>query len=110
MKKTLLCILGLHLAWVPCFADVIPSKYDQKDPAARQAVQERLQGFGVDRSSADLRVRQLSENELAYFAHDTSRLQPAGGLYWYEWLLGAVVLAGITLTAVWLLHEYNEQN
>jgi hypothetical protein len=53
MKKTLLCLLGLNLAWVPCFADVVPSKYDQKDPAARQAVQERLQGFGVDRAKQD---------------------------------------------------------
>ena len=97
MKRLALCVLGLHLALVPCFADVIPSKYDDKDPAQRQAVKARLVGLGVTAPNAEHRVKQLDTDELAYFAQSPERIQPAGALYWYEWVGGVAVLAVITI-------------
>ncbi|HXX95099.1 MAG TPA: hypothetical protein VEN81_15865 [Planctomycetota bacterium] len=100
MKRLALCLLGLHLAMVPGYADVIPSKYDEKDPAQKQAVKDRLQVLGVSSSNAEHRVKVLDADELAYFAQNPERIQPAGHLYWYEWVIGAAVLAGITIFAL----------
>lgn len=92
MKKISLAVLALHLALVPVFADVIPSKYDEKSPAARQAVQQRLQELGASPASAEARIKSLSPDQVAYFAESPDRIQMAGSLYWYEWLIGAGVL------------------
>ena len=100
MKRLTLCLMGLHLALLPCFADVIPSKYDDKDPAHRQAVKTRLVELGVNGSDAERRVQRLDCDELAYFAQSPERIQPAGALYWYEWVGGAVVIAAIVLAVI----------
>ncbi|HEX7899227.1 MAG TPA: hypothetical protein VF950_15785 [Planctomycetota bacterium] len=97
MTKTLLCLLAVLTAATPCFADVIPTAYDQKSKADRQAVQARLEGLGSAPAAAELRVRHLSADELAYFAAQPERVQAAGGLYWYEWLGGAVFLGALAV-------------
>jgi hypothetical protein len=102
MKRLALAVLGLHLALLPCFADVIPSKYDDKSPAHRQAVKGRLEQLGMESANAEHRVKQLDTDELSYFAQNPERIQPAGALYWYEWLAGALVLTGVV--AFWLLY------
>jgi hypothetical protein len=102
MKRLALCVLGLHLALVPCFADVIPSKYDDKDPAQKQAVKARLQELGVNGSNAEHRVKQLDTDELSFFAQNPERIQPAGSLYWYEWLAGAAVIVIVAVVFIGL--------
>ena len=92
MKRLALAVLALHLALLPCFADVIPSKYDDRNPQQQKAVQSRMEALGMSPANAEHRVNRLDSDELAYFARNTDRIQPAGGLYWYEWLGGAVVL------------------
>jgi hypothetical protein len=91
MKKLLLASLGLHLALLPCFADVVPSKYDDKDPASRKAVQTRLEQIGTGAAEAETRVKRLTNDEIAYFAQNPERVQAVGGIYWYEWLGGVGV-------------------
>jgi hypothetical protein len=97
VTKTLLCLLAVITPALPCFADVIPTSYDRKSKADRQAVQSRLEVLGATPSAAELRVQHLSADELAFFAAQPDRVQSAGGLYWYEWLGGAafLVLLGI---------------
>lgn len=90
MKSTLLPAAVLLLGVGPWFADVIPSKYDTKAPADRAAVQARLESLGAP--EAGERVKRLSDEELAFFAGRPERVQAAGGLYWYEFLIGAGVL------------------
>ena len=101
MKRLALAVLALHLALLPCFADVIPSKYDDRNPQQQKAVQSRMEALGMSPSNAEHRVNRLDSDELAFFAHNPDRIQPAGGLYWYEWVGGAAVLTGIVL--FWVL-------
>lgn len=96
MKRTTLAVLALHLALLPCFADVIPSRRAEKNAAAEQAVKVRLEQLGLASADAERHVRELTGAEVAYFAQNPDRVQAAGGLYWYEWLIGAGVLAGLT--------------
>lgn len=110
MKKIVLCTLSLHLALVPCLADVIPTRYAEDDAASRKAVQDRLQQIGLSASSADTHVRELTSDEVAYFAHDTGRIQPAGSLYWYEWLFGAVMLGATVGASVLLYIEHSDHH
>ena len=97
MTKTLLCLLAALAAATPCFADVIPTTYDQKSKADRQAVQSRLEDLGSAPAAAELRVRHLSADELAFFASQPDRVQSAGGLYWYEWVGGLVTLGACAI-------------
>ncbi len=110
MKKIFLCALGLHVVMRPCLADVIPTRYAEDDAAARQAVQERLQDLGVSAASAEASVRELTYDELSYFAQETCRIQPAGSLYWYEWLLGTAMLGAAVGASVWIYMEHSEHN
>lgn len=109
MKKIALCLLGLQLALAPAYADVIPSKHEEKDAGAAQAVAERLQTLGLSVAGAQQRVNELSSESLAYFGQDPARIQPAAGLYWYEFLLGAAVLAGATIIYLTIQGDYNDQ-
>lgn len=109
MKKLALTLLGLHLALVPCWADVIPTTVEDRDASAQKAVQQRLESLGLGAVAAEQRARQLSGEELAYFGEDPARLQPAAGLYWYEWLFGAVVIGGVTAIAIVLNNDYKDQ-
>lgn len=97
MKTPLLCLLAVLTAAAPCFADVVPTQYDAKSPEDRAAVQSRLETLGASPAAAELRVRQLSASDLAFFAAQPERVQSAGGLYWYEWLGGAVTLGVLTI-------------
>lgn len=97
MKKALLSLAVVLTAAAPCFADVIPTQYDTKAKGDRQAVQARLEGLGAAPSAAELRVKHLSSDELAFFASNPERVQSAGGLYWYEWLGGAGFLAVLAI-------------
>lgn len=92
MKKLLLGIVTFHLALLPCFADVIPTRRVDSDSAAEQKVQARLQQLGVSATDAARQVRDLSVEETNYFAQDTTRVQYAGGLYWYEWVGGLLLI------------------
>src|SRR5262245_38416770 len=96
VKRSTLCALALHLAVLPCFADVIPSRRAEKNSAAEVAVKARLEHLGLSAADADRHLRELTSDEVAYFAQNPDRIQAAGGLYWYEWLIGAGVLAGLT--------------
>ena len=97
MTKTLLCLMAVLTAGAPCFADVVPTQYDTKSKADRQAVQARLESLGVAPASAEQRVRRLTSEDLAFFAAQPERVQAAGGLYWYEWMGGVAMLAAITI-------------
>lgn len=97
MTKALLSLTAFLTAAAPCFADVIPTQYDTKSKDDRQAVRSRLEGLGSTPSAAEHRVRQLSAEELAFFAAHPERVQSAGGLYWYEWLGGAAFLAVLAI-------------
>ncbi len=96
MRKALLCLLAIQVGAVPCLADVIPTAYDESDPAHRKAVQARLEELGSSPAAAEQRARHMGAQELAWFAADTDRIQSAGALYWYEWLIGAGFLAILT--------------
>lgn len=97
MTKTILCLTAVLLAAAPCLADVVPTQYDTKSKQDRRAVQARLETLGATPAAAEHRVQRLSAQELAFFAAQPERVQAAGGLYWYEWLGGAAMLAAITI-------------
>lgn len=97
MKRSMLCLLALHLGLLPCFADVIPSRRSEANPAAEQAVKARLEQVGLSSTDADRHVGDLTARETSYFAENPDRVQVAGRLYWYEWVGGAAVLTGIVL-------------
>ena len=100
MTKILLTVLALHLALIPVYADVIPSRRVERDAAAEQKVKGRLHELGLSPSQAEHEVRDLSPGETAYFAENPQRVQSVGGLYWYEWLFGGMIVA--ILVGVWL--------
>lgn len=97
MKRLSLCVLALHLAVLPCLADVIPSRRTEKNPAAEQTLKARLEQVGLSAADAQRHVQDLTPGELAYFAENPDRVQAAGGLYWYEWVIGATILTGIVI-------------
>jgi hypothetical protein len=97
VKKAILCLLALHGTLVPCLADVIPSRRAEKNPAAEGVVKARLVELGATAAEAERQVGQLTARELGYFAQEPSRIQAAGALYWYEWLLGAGFLAVLAI-------------
>ncbi len=105
MKKLLLGVVTFHLALLPCFADVIPTRRVETDKAAEQKVQARLQQLGVNAVDAALQVRDLSPEETAYFAQDPMRVQNAAGLYWYEWVGGLVMIAVLTIIVIVRLND-----
>lgn len=104
MKKLLLGVVLFHLAVVPCFADVIPTRRVERNTAAEQKVKARLEQLGVTPQEADRQVADLSPRDASYFAQNPDRIQAAAGLYWYEWLGGlafAAVVAAIVLIRVY---------
>jgi hypothetical protein len=100
MKKLLLAAVTVHLALLPCFADVIPTRRVESDKASEQKVQARLEQLGVSSADAARQVRDLSPEETNYFAQDPTRVQSAAGLYWYEWVGGLVMIAAITIIII----------
>lgn len=104
-RSALLCALALHLVLVPAFADVIPSRRAERDPEARRAVQGRLEQLGLSAAEALRHVDDLTPAETAYFAADVNRVQAAGGLYWYEWILGVALLGGLTAMYFWITSD-----
>lgn len=100
MKKLLLGVVFLHLALVPCFADVIPTRRVDKDSASEQKIKARLETLGMSSADADRHVRDLSPDETNYFAQDVNRVQYAAGLYWYEWVGGLVFIAVLTILVI----------
>jgi hypothetical protein len=105
MKKLLMGVVFLHLALIPCFADVIPTRRVEKDSASEQKIKARLETLGMPSADADRHVRDLDPQETNYFAQDTNRVQYAAGLYWYEWVGG---LAFITILIVaYIVHTHN---
>ncbi|HEV3029201.1 MAG TPA: hypothetical protein VG457_16600 [Planctomycetota bacterium] len=97
MKKLLLGVVTFHLALVPCFADVIPTRRGQSDTASEQKIKARLESLGMSAADADRQVRDLSPADATYFAQDVNRVQYAAGLYWYEWVGGLVLLVALTV-------------
>ena len=93
MKKLLLGVVTFHLALLPCFADVIPTRRAEANPASEQKIKARLESLGMSTVDADRHVRDLSPSEANYFAQDVNRVQFAAGLYWYEWVGGLAFLA-----------------
>lgn len=110
MKKLALCVLGLHVAMLPCYADVIPTRHDATDAKAREAVKSRLEMLGLDARQAETHVQELTSDEIACFAQDTNRLQAASGIYWYEALLGSGVLFLIGGTFFVLQQSYVDRS
>jgi hypothetical protein len=100
MKKLLMGVVFLHLAFVPCFADVIPTRRVEKDSASEQKIKARLETLGMPSADADRHVRDLDPQETNYFAQDTNRVQYAAGLYWYEWVGGLLMIGIITLIVI----------
>ncbi len=106
MKKLVLCLIGMNLVAVPCYGDIIPTGHPKKSEASRETVKARLQELGETASGAETCVQRLSSDEVAFFANDTSRIQSAGNLYWYEWVCGLFVLVTIGLIAFYLQQQY----
>lgn len=100
MKRIALCLMGLHLALIPCRADVIPSRRAEKNGAAEQALQARLQQVGMSEVEARRQIDDLTPQETAFFASSPERVQVAGSLYWYEWMGGVAVLVAATITYI----------
>jgi hypothetical protein len=100
MKKLLLGVVTFHLALLPCFADVIPTRRAETNPASEQKIKARLESLGMNAVDADRHVRDLSPSEANYFAQDINRVQYAAGLYWYEWVGGLVVLAVLVIIVI----------
>ncbi len=101
MKKLALAVLALHLVVVPCMADVIPSRHDTTDPGARKAVESRLTALGVSAAEAQRHVDRMTPDDVACFGARPERVQPAAGLYWYEWLGGlGMVGFGVLMYAI----------
>ncbi len=105
MKKILLILMAAHLLLVPCFADVLPARRVESDAKAEQIVQERLEHLGASPSTAKVEVARLTPADVAYFAQSPDRLQPAGRLYWYEWVVGGAVL-GVTFLTLYFKRLY----
>ena len=59
MKKLLLGVVTLHLALLPCFADVIPTRRAETDTASEQKIKARLESLGMTSVDADRHVRDL---------------------------------------------------
>lgn len=90
-----LCALLLArpgLAW----ADVVPPRKAKADQDAA-AVENRLASIGVDSASARSSAERLTPSELRFFAEDITRIQPVGGITWYEFLGGVVVGTTVAL-------------
>lgn len=100
MKKLLLGVVTLHLALLPCFADVIPTRRSDSDAASEQKIKARLESLGMSAVDADRQVRDLSPADANYFAQDVNRVQYAAGLYWYEWLGGLFLIAVLAIYIV----------
>jgi len=100
MKKFLLGVVTFHLALVPCFADVIPTRRTQTDAASEQKIKARLESLGMSAADADRHVRDLSPADADYFAQDLNRVQYAGGLYWYEWVGGLLLLVVVAIVII----------
>ena len=109
MKKTFLCLLMLNLAMLPCAADVIPTRYGDSSPAAKENVQANLVEQGLSTADAQTRADRLTSRELAFFAGNPGSVQTASGLYNYEWVLGGFVLVFVTFVAVSLHVERDDQ-
>jgi len=105
MKKLLLGVVFLHLALVPCFADVIPTRRVEKDGASEQKIKARLETLGMPAADADRHVRDLSPQEANYFAQDVNRVQYAAGLYWYEWVGGLAMIVILTVIVIARLND-----
>lgn len=103
MKSTLLPAAVLLIGAGSWLADVIPSKYDEKSKSDRAAVAARLESLGAP--AAEDRVKRLSADELAFFAGQPERVQAAGGLYWYEFLLGAGTLAILVIIYLAVIND-----
>jgi hypothetical protein len=100
MKQGMLCLLALHLALIPCFADVIPSRRAEKNEAAEQTLKSRLQQVGMSETDAQRHLGDLTSRETAFFADNPDRIQVAGSLYWYEWVGGIAVLVAAVITYI----------
>jgi len=100
MKKLLLGVVTFHLALLPCFADVIPTRRAETNAASEQKIKSRLESLGMSSADADRHVRDLSPSDANYFAQDTNRVQYAAGLYWYEWVGGIAMIAILTIIVI----------
>jgi hypothetical protein len=88
-------------------ADVVPARKAKTDRDAA-AVEQRLSSLGVDSTTAKSSADRLTPSELRYFAEDTSRLQPVGGITWYEFI-GGVAIGGTVAAALFLMAIHAEQ-
>jgi hypothetical protein len=97
MNKLLLGVVTFHLALVPYFADVIPTRRAESNSASEQKIKARLESLGMSTADAERHVRELSPADANYFAQDVNRVQVAAGLYWYEWVGGLLLLTALTI-------------
>jgi hypothetical protein len=105
MKKLLLGVVTFHLALLPCFADVIPTRRAEPNAASEQKIKARLESLGMNSADADRHVRDLSPSDANYFAQDVNRVQYAAGLYWYEWVGGLAMIAILTIIVIARLND-----
>lgn len=88
------------LSW----GDVVPPRKAKAERDAA-AVESRLASIGVDSASARTSAERLTPSELRFFAQDPSRIQPVGGITWYEFIGGAVI--GVTVAlATFLIADH----
>ncbi len=106
-----LVVLGLSSSG---WADVLPARRTA-DSGAPARVEARLVELGYTAETARAQVQRLTADDAEYFAQHPDRLQLAGqemwggqsDNLWWEWVFGAVFLAGAIITIANLHQTYD---
>ncbi len=102
VTRAVVAVAAAAFLAAPLCADVIPTRYGSESGDAAK-VESRLTELGVEAAKARDHAMQLTDEEAAYFAWDTARIQPAGcqeifggqsDNLWWEWLFGLAALGG----------------
>lgn len=110
MKKAIVVLAIVALFTPPIAADVIPSRRGSDAKKNQQKVATELTKRGVDATTAQAQVLEMSSNDLAYFAADGRRVQNAAGLLLEEWILGGVMAAAVAGAALFIYGQSNDDD
>lgn len=109
MKRFMAVLAMVAVTSAPLHADILPTRRMPKSDEGKK-VEARLVQLGVPAEAAQAQVKQLTQDEAAYFARNTDRVQMAGqemwagqsDNLWWEWAFGAGFLGG-TAWATWII-------
>jgi hypothetical protein len=94
-------------------ADVIPTRRAGDTSDSSKKVETRLLQLGVSQDAAKDQIKNLSDEQTAYFAGNPERIQLVGqenwggqsDNLWWEWLFGLAALVGV---GVFIVYEVNK--